>query len=136
MRTARITWIISVIQVFKFIGFDTVIKAVWVIITLNEYAKASRSVRHQVSGKDGGMCVTWARTSQGETALFKAAWHGHTACVELLVTAKAALDIQDVSYARLFACPVPLILGLSAHYDIIVICIPSSIVFALGYRGD
>ena len=58
MRTARVTWIISVIQVFKFIGFVSVIKAVRVIITLNEYTKASRSVRHQVSGKDGGMCVT------------------------------------------------------------------------------
>ena len=57
MRTARVTWIISVIQVFKFIGFICVIKAKRVIFTLNEYAKASRSVRHQVSGKDGGMCV-------------------------------------------------------------------------------
>jgi hypothetical protein len=53
MRTARVTWTISVIQVFKFIGFVYVIKAVRVIITLNEYAKASRSVRHQVSGNDG-----------------------------------------------------------------------------------
>ena len=58
MRTARVTLIISAIQVFTFIGFVSVIKAVRVIITLNEYAKASRSVRHQVSGKDGGMCVT------------------------------------------------------------------------------
>jgi hypothetical protein len=58
MRTCRVTWIISVNQVFKFIGFDCVIKAKRVIITLNEYAKASRSVRHLVSGKDCGMCVT------------------------------------------------------------------------------
>ena len=58
MRTARVTWIISVIQVFKFIGFVSVSKAKRVIITLNEYAKASRSVRHQVSGKDCGLCVT------------------------------------------------------------------------------
>jgi hypothetical protein len=65
-----------------------------------------------------------------------AAREGHTACVEALVAAKAAPDIKSVRYALLFACPVPLILGLSAHYDIIVICIPSSIVFALGYRGD
>jgi ABC-type microcin C transport system permease subunit YejE len=57
MRTARVTWIVSVIQVFKFIGFVSVIKAIRVIITLHEYAKASRSVRHQVSGKDGGMCL-------------------------------------------------------------------------------
>ena len=57
MRTARVTWIISVIKVFKFIGFVSVSKAKRVIITLNEYAKASRSVRHQVSSKDGGMCV-------------------------------------------------------------------------------
>ena len=41
MRTARVTWIISVIQVFKFIGFVSVIKAVRVIITLNEYAKGA-----------------------------------------------------------------------------------------------
>ncbi len=58
IRTARVTWIVSVIQVFKFIGFVCVIKARRVILTLNEYAKASRSVRHQVSGKDGGMFVT------------------------------------------------------------------------------
>ena len=41
MRTARVTWIISVIQVFKFIGFVYVIRAVRVIITLNEYAKGA-----------------------------------------------------------------------------------------------
>jgi hypothetical protein len=58
MRTGMVTWIISVIHVFKFIGFVSVINAVRVIITLIEYAKVSRSVRHQVSGKDGGMCVT------------------------------------------------------------------------------
>jgi hypothetical protein len=56
MRTARATWIFSVIQVFKFIGFVSVIKAVRVIIKLVEYTKASRSVRHQVSAKDVG-CV-------------------------------------------------------------------------------
>ena len=39
MRTGRVIWIISVIQVFKFIGFLSVIKAKRVIITLNEYAK-------------------------------------------------------------------------------------------------
>ncbi len=39
MRTARVTWIISAIQVFKFIGFVSVIKAIRVIITINEYAK-------------------------------------------------------------------------------------------------
>jgi hypothetical protein len=58
MRTGRVTWIISVIQVFKFIGFVCVIGAKRVILTLNEYAKASRSVKHQVSGKEGRMCVT------------------------------------------------------------------------------
>ena len=41
-----------------------------------------------------------------------AAYDGHTGCVEALVAAKAALDIQDVSYARLFACPVTMILCL------------------------
>ncbi len=112
------------------------IKAKRIIITLNEYAKAPRSVRHQVSGKDDAMCVTWARTSQGYTALIGAATRGHTACVEALVAAKAALDIKSVRYARLFACPVSLILCLSAHYDIIVICNPSSIFTALGYRCD
>ncbi len=58
MRTGRVTWIISVIQVFIFIGFVSVIKAKRVIITINEYAKGSRSVRYQVSGKEGGMFVT------------------------------------------------------------------------------
>jgi hypothetical protein len=58
MRTARVTWIISVVQVFRFIGFVSVIKAKRVIVTLNEYAKVSRSVRHKVSRKDGGMCLT------------------------------------------------------------------------------
>ena len=62
--------------------------------------------------------------------------YGHTACVEALVAAKAALDIQDVSYARLFACLVALILCLYEHYDIIVICNPSPIISALGYLGD
>jgi ankyrin repeat protein len=65
-----------------------------------------------------------------------AAINGHTACVEALVAAKAALDIKSVRYARLFAFPVTLILCLSAHYDIIVICNPSPIISALGYRGD
>ena len=39
MRTARATWIISVIWVFAFIGIFSVNKAIRVIITLNEYAK-------------------------------------------------------------------------------------------------
>ncbi len=52
MRTGRVTWIISVIQVLKFIEFFPAIKAKRVIITLNEYAKASRGVRHQVRCKD------------------------------------------------------------------------------------
>ena len=65
-----------------------------------------------------------------------AAYGGHTACVEALVAAKAALDIQDVSYARLFVCPVTPILCLYARYDIIVICNPSPIISALGYRCD
>jgi hypothetical protein len=75
-------------------------------------------------------------TSQGETALLNAAENGKTACVEALVAAKAALDMKNVSYARLLACPVTLILCLSAHYDIIVICNPSLIISALCYRGD
>jgi hypothetical protein len=70
------------------------------------------------------------------TALMHAANFDHTACVEALVTAKAALDIQAVSYARLFAYPVTLILYLYAHYEIIVICNPSPIISALGYLGD
>jgi predicted LPLAT superfamily acyltransferase len=65
----------------------------------------------------------------------QAAKSGNTACVEALIAAKADLDIQNVSYARLFACPVTLILCLYAHYDIIVICNPSPIISALGYRG-
>jgi hypothetical protein len=51
-----------------------------------------------------------------------AAEYGHTACVEVLVAAKAALDSGKVSYARLFACSVTLILCLYAHLVIIVIC--------------
>jgi hypothetical protein len=113
-----------------------VIKAKRVIIKLNEYAKASRSVRHQVIGNDCGMCVTRACTLQGYAALMVAAYNGHTACVEALVAAKAALDIQDVSYSRSFACSFALILCLSAHYDIIVICNPSPIISALGYRRN
>ena len=70
------------------------------------------------------------------TALIRAASNGHTASVEALVAAKAALDIQDVSYARLVACPVTLFLCLYAHYDIIVVCNPSPIISALCYRGD
>jgi hypothetical protein len=65
-----------------------------------------------------------------------AAHAGHTACVEALVAAKAALDIQDVSYARLFACPVTLILCMYAHFDVIVIFNPSPIISALGNRCD
>ncbi len=39
MRTAKVAWIVMVIHVFTFIGFVSVIKAIKVIITLNEYAK-------------------------------------------------------------------------------------------------
>jgi hypothetical protein len=46
---------------------------------------------------------------------------GHTDCVEALVAAKADVDIQDVSYARLFACPVALILCLYAQEVNIVV---------------
>jgi ankyrin repeat protein len=38
-----------------------------------------------------------------------AAENGHLACVEALVAAKADLNDEDVSYARLFACPVTLV---------------------------
>ena len=47
MRTARVTWIISVIQVFNFIGFVSLIKAKRVIITLNE-APSERKGRWDV----------------------------------------------------------------------------------------
>jgi hypothetical protein len=62
-----------------------------------------------------------------------AARDGRTSCVEALVAAKASLDIQSVSYARLFACFVSL---MYAYYDVIVICNPSLIISALGYLGD
>ena len=52
---------------------------------------------------------------KGETALLRAVYGGHTACVEALVAANADPDIQNVSYARLFACPVTVILCLYAH---------------------
>jgi hypothetical protein len=50
MRTGRVTWIISVIQVFKFNGFISVIKAIRVIITLNEYAK-EREAPSELQGR-------------------------------------------------------------------------------------
>jgi hypothetical protein len=65
-----------------------------------------------------------------------AAQAGHTACVEALVAAKAALEIKSVRYALLFACPVTLILCMNAHFDVIPICNPSPIISALGYRCD
>ncbi len=74
-----------------------------VIITLNEYAKERDASE---SAKGGGVCLTWARTSQTRTALKWAVLNDRTACVQALVAAKAALDIKDVSDARLFACPV------------------------------
>jgi hypothetical protein len=88
-----------------------------------------------VSAKDGGACVTWARTLQGDSALIAAAEGGHTACVEALVAAKAALDIQDVSYARLFACAVALICAFTCTKLNIVICNPV-IISSLSYRSD
>jgi hypothetical protein len=57
--------------------------------------------------------------------------NGDTGCVEALVAAKAALDMKNVSTARLFACPVTMILFLYAHYDIILICNPSPVISAL-----
>jgi hypothetical protein len=65
-----------------------------------------------------------------------AAAKGHTACVEALVAANAALDIQNVSNARLLACPFTLILCLCAHLVNIVVCYPSPIIFSLGYLVD
>ncbi len=91
--------------------------------------------RDQVSAKDGGICVTWARTLQGDSALIRAARKGHTACVEALVAAKAALDIQNVSYARLFACAVALFCACTCTKLNIVICNPM-IISSLSYRGD
>jgi hypothetical protein len=40
-RTARVSWIVSVIQGFKLIGFVYVIRSIRLIITLNEYAKVA-----------------------------------------------------------------------------------------------
>ena len=54
MTVARLTWIISVIQVFKFIGFVCVVKARRVIIMLNEYAK-EREAPSECQGR-WGMC--------------------------------------------------------------------------------
>ncbi len=88
-----------------------------------------------MSAKVGGVCVTCARTSQGTTALILAANRGHTACVEALVDAKAAVDIQDVSCARLFACAVALICACTCTKFNVVICEPM-IIFSLSYWGD
>jgi hypothetical protein len=52
MRTARVTWIISAIQVFKFISFASVIKAIRIIITLNEYAK-EHDAKNECQGRWG-----------------------------------------------------------------------------------
>ncbi len=61
---------------------------------------------------------------------------GHTACVKVLVAAKANVDIKDVSYARLFACPVALILCLYADYYVnIVVCKSQSDYFFHGLSG-
>jgi len=54
-----------------------------------------RSVGQQVSAKGGWVCVTRARTSQRRTALIVAVTGDNMACVEALIAAKAALDIQD-----------------------------------------
>jgi hypothetical protein len=67
-----------------------------------------KSAKHQFSSTHGGLCVTWACTSQGWTALIRAANEGKTGCVQALVAAKASLEITSVSVARLFACPVTL----------------------------
>jgi hypothetical protein len=64
-----------------------------------------------------------------------AAYNGHTACVEALVAAKADLDIQNVSYARLFACAVALICACTCTKLNIVICNPV-IISSLSYRVD
>jgi hypothetical protein len=74
------------------------------MITLNEYAKKQEAI----SVKEGRVCLTRARTSQGSTALIAAAAEGHTACVQALVATKAALDIKNVRDTRLFACPATL----------------------------
>jgi hypothetical protein len=49
------------------------------------------------------------------------------------VAAKASVDIQDVSYARLFACAVALICACTCTKFNIVICEPMSI-FSLSYQ--
>ena len=72
---------------------------------------------------------------QGRTALIAAAEGGHTACVEALVAAKAALEIQNVSYARLFACAVALICAFTCTQLNIVICNPV-IISSLSYQDD
>ena len=60
----------------------------------------------------------------------RAAEGGHTACVEALVAAKAALDIKTGSYARLFACAVALICACTCTKLNIVICNPMSFIFS------
>jgi hypothetical protein len=75
--------------------------------------------------------------TQTMTALMIAIRDGRMDCVEALIAAKADVDIQDVSYARLFACPVTLILCLYADYYVnIVVCNPSLVIFFMGYWGD
>ena len=77
MRTARVTWIISVIQVFKFIGFVSVIKAVRVIITLNEYANASRSGAPSEWQGRWDVCNLSAHFAGGDCTYERHLWRSH-----------------------------------------------------------
>jgi hypothetical protein len=81
-------------------GFVCFAKTKNIVLTLYEYAKEREAPSECV--ENGGACVNCARTSQGSTALMWAAEEGHTACVQALVAAKAALDIKNVSATRLF----------------------------------
>jgi hypothetical protein len=57
------------------------------------------------------------------------------ACVEALVAAMAAVEIQNVSNARSFACGVALIVACTCTKFNIVICNPM-IISSLIYWGD
>ena len=133
MRTARVTWIISVIQVFKFIGFVSVIMAKRVNITLNEYAK-EREAPSECQGR-WGLCNLSAHfvgiycTYSGR----RNRSHGLRRGARRRQGCPGHLGGKLCSLIRL-SCRTDFVLVRT--YDIIVICNPSPIISALCYRGD
>ena len=83
-------------------------------VLIDEIKKNSPDIELIKNLLDHSLADVNMRTDYESTALMWAARGGNTACVEALVAAKAALDIKDVSYSRLFSCSFTLILCLYA----------------------